>query len=42
MLRGDLGVGEALLTLWKTNMEPENPWLVEESSLPWDHCQGLC
>ena len=27
---------------WKTNMEPENPWLVEENSLSWDHCQGLC
>ena len=29
-------------TPWKTNMEPDNPWLVEENSLPWDHCQGLC
>ena len=23
-------------TPWKTNMEPENPWLVEENHLPWD------
>ena len=22
-------------TPWKTNMEPESPWLVEENSLPW-------
>ena len=27
-------------TPWKTNMEPDNPWLVEVNSLPWDHCQG--
>ena len=24
-------------------MEPDNPWLVEENRLPWDHhCQGFC
>ena len=27
-------------TNWKTIMDPENHWLVEENSLPWGHCQG--
>ena len=26
----------------KTNMDPENHWLVEENNLPGYHCQGLC
>ena len=29
-------------TPWKTIMDPENHWLVEENTLPWGHCQGLC
>ena len=31
-----------LSTPWKTNMDPENHWLVEENTLPGGHCQGLC
>ena len=38
----DMKTPDTYDTPWKTNMEPENPWLVEENSLPWDHCQGLC
>ena len=30
------------VTPWKTNMDPENHWLVEENTLPAGHCQGLC
>ena len=29
-------------TPWKTNMDPENNWLVEENTLSGSHCQGLC
>ena len=28
-------------TPWKTSMDPENHWLVEENTLPGGHCQGL-
>ena len=28
-------------TLEDDPMELDNPWLVEEDSLPWDHCQGV-
>ena len=28
-------------TPWKTNMDPENHWLVEENNFPRGHCQGL-
>ena len=30
------------ITPWKTNMDPENHWLVEQNTLPGGHCQGLC
>ena len=29
-------------TPWKTNIDPENHWLVEEHILPGGHCQGPC
>ena len=39
-------ISKPLVTPWKTNMEPKNPWLVEENRLPWDQegpgRQGLC
>ena len=35
MERSGVGFG-MFYTPWKTNMEPDNPWLVEENSLPWD------
>ena len=29
-------------TPWKTHMDPENHWLVEENNLPGGHDHGLC
>ena len=33
---GPVHVWLQVVTPWKTNMEPDNPWLLEENRLPWD------